>query len=85
MSLRMPCYKLGIRFGRRTISVPNAFSRRGQDPEIYLSVRQEGRLQEGDSIEPLKRRSQSVTVADVTRLYTTDQGERQNFCGVSSL
>ena len=67
---RMPCYKLGIRFGRDDIV--KRFLASGRSG-FYLSVRQEGRLQEGDSIEPLKRRSQSVTVADVTRLYTTDR------------
>ena len=68
---RMPCYKLGIRFERNDIV--KRFLESGRSG-FYLSVLQEGRVQAGDSIEPLKRRSQSVTVADVTRLYTTDKG-----------
>jgi len=62
---------LGIRFERNDIV--KRFLESGRSG-FYLSVLQEGRVQAGDSIEPLKRRSQSVTVADVTRLYTTDKG-----------
>ena len=67
---RMPCYKLGIRFDRPDIVKRFLESRR---TGFYFSVLQEGRVQQGDAIEPVKRPRQSVAVADITRLYTTDR------------
>lgn len=68
---RMPCYKLGIRFGR-----PDMVKRflQSQRSGFYFAVAQEGRVQAGDAIEYTARASHGVTVADVVRLYTTDQG-----------
>ena len=67
---RMPCYKLGIRFERSDIV--KRFLKSGR-PGFYFAVTQEGRVQEGDSIEHVKRADQAVTVADIARLYTTDR------------
>ena len=67
---RMPCYKLGIRFERDDIV--KRFLKSGRTG-FYFSVLREGRVQEGDAIEPIKRRKQSVPVADVARLYTIDR------------
>ena len=67
---RMPCYKLGIRFGRSDIV--KRFLQSGR-MGFYLAVAQEGQVQEGDSIERLKDSNQGVTVADIGRLYTTDR------------
>ena len=67
---RMPCYKLGIRFERD--DVVKRFLKSGRTG-FYFSVLREGRVQEGDAIEPIKRRKQSVPVADVARLYTIDR------------
>ncbi len=68
---RMPCYKLGIRFGR-----PDMVKRflQSQRSGFYVAVAQEGRVQAGDAIEHVTRASHGVTVADVVRLYTTDRG-----------
>ena len=68
---RMPCYKLGIRFGR-----PDMVKRflQSQRSGFYFAVAQEGRVQAGDAIEYATRASHGVTVADVVRLYTTDRG-----------
>ena len=68
---RMPCYKLGIRFGR-----PDMVKRflQSQRSGFYVAVAQEGRVQAGDAIEYVTRASHEVTVADVVRLYTTDRG-----------
>ena len=68
---RMPCYKLGIRFGRTDIV--KRFLQSGR-MGFYLAVVQEGRVQEGDSIERLKDSDQGVTIADIAHLYTTDRG-----------
>ena len=67
---RMPCYKLGIRFERDDIV--KRFLKSGRTG-FYFSVLREGRVQEGDAIEPIKRRKQSVPIADVARLYTIDR------------
>ena len=67
---RMPCYKLAIRFERDDIV--RRFLESGRSG-FYFSVLQEGRVQEGDAIEPIKRGRQHVMVADVSRLYTTDR------------
>ena len=67
---RMPCYKLGIRFGR-----PDIVKRflQSQRSGFYVAVAQEGRVQAGDAIEYATRQRHGVTVADVVRLYTTDR------------
>ncbi len=67
---RMPCYKLGIRFERADIV--KRFLQSGRTG-FYFSVLQEGRVQEGDSIERVTHSDQGVAVADVARLYTTDR------------
>ena len=67
---RMPCYKLGIRFEQEDIVKRFLESERSG---FYFSVLREGRIQAGDAIEPVKKNSRSVSVAEVTRLYTTDK------------
>ncbi len=63
---RMPCYKLGIRFGRADIVKRFQASRLSG---IYFSVVQEGEVGTGDSIEFVSRDENHVTVADITRLF----------------
>jgi MOSC domain-containing protein YiiM len=67
---RMPCYKLGIKFGRADILKRFLRSRRSG---WYLAVTREGELGPGDAIESLRRDSHGLSVADVTRLYTEDR------------
>jgi MOSC domain-containing protein YiiM len=66
---RMPCFKLGIRFGRPEIV--KRFLRSGRTG-FYLAVLQEGQVTAGDSIEMLARDEHGVTVADIANLYKTD-------------
>jgi MOSC domain-containing protein YiiM len=67
---RMPCYKLGIRFGRADIIKRFLISERSG---FYLSVLQEGEVGAGDEFELLEKNSSGVTVVDVTRLYSSDR------------
>jgi len=63
---RLPCYKLGIKFGRTDMVKRFADSGR---TGFYLSVAQEGEVSAGDVIELLDRDPSNLTVADITRLY----------------
>jgi MOSC domain-containing protein YiiM len=63
---RMPCYKLGIRFGRADMVKRFWQSDR---PGIYFSVVDEGDLAAGDAIEKVAHVPDSVSVADVVALY----------------
>ena len=67
---RMPCYKLGIKFGRSDII--RRFLASGRTG-FYLAVLEEGEVGAGDRIEPLTRAEHGVRVADITRLYSTDK------------
>jgi MOSC domain-containing protein YiiM len=71
---RMPCYKLGIRFGRS--DMPKRFWLSGR-PGIYFSVVEEGDLAAGDPIERITHNAESVSVADVIRLYRGDDNSRE--------
>jgi MOSC domain-containing protein YiiM len=67
---RMPCYKLGIRFGRTDIIRRFLVSER---TGFYFSVLKEGEVGAGDQIELLEKNDSGVTVVDVTRLYGSDK------------
>jgi MOSC domain-containing protein YiiM len=67
---RMPCYKLGIRFGRPDMVKRFWLSGR---PGIYFSVVEEGHLAAGDPIEKHAEGLEAVSVADVVRLYRGDK------------
>lgn len=67
---RMPCYKLGIRFGRADIIKRFLLSER---TGFYLSVLKEGEVGAGDEFELLRKNASGVKVVDVTRLYSTDK------------
>ena len=63
---RMPCYKLGIKFGRSDIV--KRFMASGRTG-FYFAVVQEGEVGAGDAIVLVERDAHRVTVADVTGLY----------------
>ncbi len=63
---RIPCYKLGIRFGRD--DMPKRFLASGRSG-IYFAVAEEGAVSAGDTIELLERDERGITVADVNRAY----------------
>lgn len=67
---RMPCYKLGIRFGRPDMVKRFLASRR---TGFYFSVLQEGEVGAGDMLELVSRDEHNITVADITRLYVREQ------------
>ena len=67
---RIPCYKLGVRFGRDDIV--KRFLKSGR-PGFYFSVIHEGEVGAGDALELVYREAAGVTVADILRLYVTDK------------
>jgi MOSC domain-containing protein YiiM len=67
---RMPCYKLGIRFGRPDMVKRFLASRR---TGFYFSVLQEGEVGAGDTLALVSRDANNITVADITQLYTREQ------------
>jgi MOSC domain-containing protein YiiM len=67
---RMPCYKLGIRFGRTDMVKRFWVSGRSG---IYFSIVQEGDLAAADPIERIAEGPENVSVADVVRLYRGDE------------
>jgi MOSC domain-containing protein YiiM len=66
---RMPCYKLGARFGRE--DMVKRFLASGRTG-FYLAVLSEGDVGSGDPIEFTARDDHNVTVADISALYTHD-------------
>jgi MOSC domain-containing protein YiiM len=67
---RFPCFKLGIRFGRKDVLRRFQKSRRSG---IYLSVLKTGELGAGDAVEYLERNQQRVSITDLLRL--SDEGD----------
>lgn len=67
---RMPCYKLGIKFGRADII--KRFLASGRTG-FYFAVTQEGEVGAGDPVEMVARDEHNITVADITRLYVHDK------------
>ena len=67
---RMPCSKLGIRFGRADM-VKRFLS--SQRTGFYFGVVEEGPVQAGDDVELLNKHPDQLFVADVTRLYSTER------------
>jgi MOSC domain-containing protein YiiM len=71
---RMPCYKLGIRFGR--MDMPKRFLK-SRRTGFYFAVTIEGEVGAGDSIELLERADEGLTVAEVVHLYTSDANNQE--------
>jgi MOSC domain-containing protein YiiM len=67
---RMPCYKLGIKFGRSDIVKKFLASGR---TGFYFGVWQEGEVGADDSIELIEKADLNVRVSDITRLYTREK------------
>jgi len=64
---RLPCYKLGVKFGRN--DVIKRFMQSGFSG-IYFSVIQEGELAVGDNIKYLQSDGLGIKVQDVANLFT---------------
>ena len=71
---RIPCFKLGIRFGDQKMVKRFLKARR---PGFYLRVDKEGELGAGDSIELLAAERDSISVVEVTNLYDSAAPDRE--------
>ena len=71
---RLPCYKLGIRFGRADMVKRFLNSRR---TGFYFRVTREGEIGAGDPVARTFRDPGGVSVAEITRLYAFDRDDRE--------
>lgn len=69
---RMPCYKLGIKFGRADMVKRFLASRRSG---FYFSVIEEGEVEVGDELEVIDRDENQITVTDIVRLYVRESND----------
>ncbi len=67
---RMPCYKLGLKFGRSDIIKRFLASER---TGFYFAVLQEGEVGAGDPFEVIEKDAHDVRVSDITRLYVHEK------------
>jgi MOSC domain-containing protein YiiM len=72
---RMPCYKLGIKFGRADIIKKFLQSRR---TGFYFAVLKEGAVKAGDTFELISRDQNNITVSDITRLYAFEKDDLES-------
>jgi MOSC domain-containing protein YiiM len=79
---RMPCYKLGIKFGRTDIIRRFLQSRR---TGFYFAVMKEGVVEAGDEFELLSRDGNAITIADITRLYAFEKDDMETLRRVVKL
>lgn len=67
---RLPCSKLGMRFGRQDIIKTFLQSRR---TGFYFRVLNEGEVGAGDRVELIEKNETAVTIADIVNLYAFDK------------
>jgi MOSC domain-containing protein YiiM len=67
---RMPCYKLGVKFGR--MDVLKKFLASGRSG-IYFKVSKEGEVRAGDTIEQIGKDTNRITIRDIVRLYSSEK------------
>jgi MOSC domain-containing protein YiiM len=79
---RIPCFKLGIRFGRA--DMVKRFLHSGRNG-FYLAVAEEGEVAAGDSIEVVALDQNGVTIADIVQLYTSDTAKQELLQRVTEL
>ena len=79
---RIPCFKLGLRFGRP--DMVKRFLASGRTG-YYLAVDVEGDVATGDRVERLARDSARVAVAEVTRVFASDRDDRAALERLASL
>jgi len=73
---RMPCFKLGIRFGRADMVKRFWISGRSG---IYFSIVEEGEIGAGDAIEQVVDGPEDLSVNDVVRLHRGDEESPELF------
>jgi len=71
---RLPCYKLGIKFGRSDIIRRFLQSRR---TGFYFAVLKEGKVNAGDKIQLISRDGNDIAISDITRLYAFERNDLQ--------
>ncbi|HZD04726.1 MAG TPA: MOSC domain-containing protein, partial [Longimicrobiales bacterium] len=71
---RMPCYKLGVRFGRP--DMPDRFLASGRSG-FYLAVLKEGSVAIDDDFTLLHREPSGITVAEAVHLYAARDPEAE--------
>jgi MOSC domain-containing protein YiiM len=71
---RMPCYKLGVKFGR--MDIIKKFLASGLTG-VYFKVMKEGDVKQGDEIKLIKKDENHVTIKDIVRLYTVNKDDLQ--------
>ncbi len=69
---RMPCFKLGVRFGRP--EMVKRFHQSGRNG-FYLAIERPGEVGPGDVIERLSRNELGHSVSDVVALYSNHQAD----------
>lgn len=79
---RLPCFKLGIRFGHEDMQ--RQFLRSGRTG-FYLSVAREGEVRAGDPVTVAERAAGSVTIAEVVSLLGTDRPDRSRLRRLAEL
>ncbi len=76
---RLPCYKLGIRFG--SDDMVKRFLASGRTG-FYVAVVREGEVGAGDTIEALARDPNAVPISEITRLYIAKRYEPDDVASV---
>jgi MOSC domain-containing protein YiiM len=78
---RLPCYKLGIRFG--SDQMVKRFLASGLTG-FYLAVLREGEVGAGDEIVPLSHDPDSIPVSAITRLYIAKEYDSEDLRDVQA-
>ncbi len=76
---RLPCYKLGVRFGADDMVKRFFVSER---TGFYLAVAKEGEVGAGDEMRGISRDQNGVPVSEITRLYATKRYSDADVAGV---
>lgn len=79
---RMPCYKLGVRFGQADMVKRFLASRRSG---FYFAVVQPGMVTAGDEFIRLERPDHGVTVADITRVFAFEKDDHTTIRQITEL
>jgi MOSC domain-containing protein YiiM len=79
---RLPCYKLGVKFGSDFMVKRFLDSRR---TGFYVAVSREGEIGAGDAIVSVARDPNQVPVSDVTRLHLLKRYTREHIDAVERL
>jgi MOSC domain-containing protein YiiM len=76
---RLPCYKLGVRFGSDDMVKHFLVSGRFG---FYLAVTREGEVGAGDGIRRIAQDPNAVPVSEITRLYITKRFDKEDIASL---